>query len=150
MKLQILDSDIRYQRDMYKRSLKTETQASESVRDMWRQLVAMLDELLRCRRGRSPRIISYSAQSGEITTEETKQRIDEWREQREKYNDEVEFLRVELQAYREALCSMAAAIQSLDLESDYYVDSRRHPTVKSKLTSVLSDVEALLAKGDKK
>ena len=59
MKLQILDSDIRYQRDMYKRSLKTETQASESVRDMWRQLVAMLDELLRCRRGNSPRIISY-------------------------------------------------------------------------------------------
>ena len=64
MKLQILDSDIRYQRDMYKRSLKTETQASESVRDMWRQLVAMLDELLRCRRGNSPRIISYSAQAG--------------------------------------------------------------------------------------
>ena len=94
----------------------------------------------------APSLTESFHQLREITTEETKQRIDEWREQREKYNDEVEFLRAELQAYREALCSMAAAIQSLDLESDYYVDSRRHPTVKSKLTGVLSDVEALLAK----
>ena len=51
----------------------------------------------------APSLTESFRQLREITTEETKQRIDEWREQREKYNDEVEFLRAELQAYREAL-----------------------------------------------
>ena len=49
-KAQFTDADIRGQRAMYARALKRETQASVSVREMWRKLVAMLDELLQYRR----------------------------------------------------------------------------------------------------
>lgn len=49
MKIKVSDDDIRERRAEYKLALKTETQASPSVREMWRKLVAMLDELLKRR-----------------------------------------------------------------------------------------------------
>lgn len=45
-KVEVTDDDIRERRDEYKQALKKETQASATVREMWRKLVAMLDELL--------------------------------------------------------------------------------------------------------
>jgi hypothetical protein len=45
-KIDVSDSDIRERRAEYALALKIETQASVSVRQMWRKLVAMLDELL--------------------------------------------------------------------------------------------------------
>jgi hypothetical protein len=50
MKVKVTDEDIRERRREYALALRTETQASASVRDMWRKLVAMLDELLERRR----------------------------------------------------------------------------------------------------
>lgn len=48
-KVEFSDDEIRERRDEYKLALKTETQSSPSVREMWRKLVAMLDELLQRR-----------------------------------------------------------------------------------------------------
>jgi hypothetical protein len=42
----VSDEDIRTRIDEYKSALKHETQASATVREMWRKLVAMLEELL--------------------------------------------------------------------------------------------------------
>lgn len=49
MKTDFTDADIRARRDEYKAALKNETQASGTVREMWRKLVAMLNELLKRR-----------------------------------------------------------------------------------------------------
>lgn len=53
-KLLISDEDIRERREEYKLALKRETQASPTVREMWRKLVAMLDELLERRSAQGP------------------------------------------------------------------------------------------------
>lgn len=50
MKTRFSDADIKERRAEYAFSLRYETQASESVREAWRKLVAMLDELLRRRK----------------------------------------------------------------------------------------------------
>jgi len=55
MKVMFSERDVRRQRAMYALALKRETQASASVREMWRKLVSMLDELLRLRRKRPTR-----------------------------------------------------------------------------------------------
>ena len=88
----------------------------------------------------APSLTESFRQLREITTEETKQRIDEWREQREKYNDEVEFLRAELQAYREAL---RMGVKWLSAKS---MTKGITPFEKE----LLDTYEALLAKEDKK
>jgi hypothetical protein len=46
MGVEVSDKDIIERRDEYKLALKMETQASSTVREWWRKLVAMLDELL--------------------------------------------------------------------------------------------------------
>jgi hypothetical protein len=48
--MKISDDDIRERREEYALALKRETQASPTVRLMWRKLVAMLDELLERRK----------------------------------------------------------------------------------------------------
>lgn len=52
MKVHVSDADIKERRAEYRRALKHETQASTSVREAWRKLVAMLDELLLRRCGK--------------------------------------------------------------------------------------------------
>jgi hypothetical protein len=49
MKTEFSDIDILERREEYALALKTEKQASSSVREQWRKLVAMLDELLELR-----------------------------------------------------------------------------------------------------
>ena len=46
----VLDSDIEERRGEYKLALRKETQASTSVREAWRKMVWMFDELLKRRK----------------------------------------------------------------------------------------------------
>lgn len=48
--IKVTDADIEERRKEYARALLMEKQASPSVREAWRKLVAMLDELLERRR----------------------------------------------------------------------------------------------------
>ena len=91
----------------------------------------------------APSLTESFKQLREITTEETKQRIDEWREQREKYNDEVEFLRAELQAYREAL-RYISKLSSVKSRLRYSYEA-----LYESFILINERAEALLAKGDK-
>ena len=89
----------------------------------------------------APSLTESFRQLREITTEETKQRIDEWREQREKYNDEVECLRAELQAYREALSDISKLSSMTNrLRCSY--------ALYESFILINERVEALLAKGE--
>jgi hypothetical protein len=44
-----------------------------------------------------------------------------------------------------ASCKAGAAIQSLDLESDYYIEGTRHPHLKAELLSCLEKIDEVLA-----
>jgi hypothetical protein len=46
--------EIEHLRDCYKSDLRTETQASSTVRDSMRKMVSILNELLKIRRGPHP------------------------------------------------------------------------------------------------
>lgn len=48
-KIEVTDDDIKERRKEYKLALKRETQASFTVREWWRKMVAMFDELLKRR-----------------------------------------------------------------------------------------------------
>lgn len=49
-RIEVTDADIQERRKEYAHALITEKQASVTVREAWRKLVAMLDELLERRR----------------------------------------------------------------------------------------------------
>ena len=46
MRVEVSDQDIRERRAEYALALKRETQASSTVREWWRKMVAMFDELV--------------------------------------------------------------------------------------------------------
>lgn len=52
MRIKVATSEIKHLRRCYAKDLRTETQASESVRDSMRKIVAILDEVLKARKER--------------------------------------------------------------------------------------------------
>lgn len=50
----------------------------------------------------------------------------------------------EIRRLQEALSKAGAFLQSLDLESDYYIDSHRHPNMKSSAIEALAAINQIL------